>query len=173
MRVSASGGKRLSSLIFGRRVGELCVFSPWLLLAIFTLVSCGVSQKPSPLIVKDAWVRATVPGQSTTGGYLELRSEEPARLVQVTSPIAKTVEIHATRMENGIMQMELMKTLDLPAGETVSLTPGHRHLMLLQIKHPLSEGDKVRLTFLIERNDKTTSTIELDARVASGSGSDS
>ena len=39
--------------------------------------------------VKDAWVRGTVPGQSTTGGYLTLRSSEDARLVAVATPAAK------------------------------------------------------------------------------------
>ena len=55
--------------------------------------------------VKDAWVRGTVPGQSTTGAFATLESSEDAALVGIESPAAKQAQIHASDMKDGIMHM--------------------------------------------------------------------
>ena len=44
--------------------------------------------------VEDAWVRATVPGQSATGAFLRITSPVPAKLVGVSSAIAASTDLH-------------------------------------------------------------------------------
>lgn len=114
--------------------------------------------------VTDAWARATVPGQTVGAAYLKITSPVRARLVGVKSPIAKKVEIHSAKMEDGVMRMREMTGLDLPAGEIVELVPMGTHLMLMQLKSPLKEGTEIPLALIIEENKKRR-TVQIKAIV--------
>ena len=71
--------------------------------------------------VENAWVRGTVPAQTSTGAFMEITSKEAASLVGVSSPRAATVEIHEMRMDGNVMKMRMLDKLELPAGATVPL----------------------------------------------------
>jgi len=116
--------------------------------------------------VKDAWVRATVPGQKVAGAYLEIRSRSAARLVGVRSPVAKSAEIHSMSNDGGVMKMRHLDALDLPAGQSVRLEPNGNHIMLFDIKQPLEAGARVPLTLIIEQKGKRKS-VEVQAEVRS------
>ena len=54
-------------------------------------------------------------------------------------------------MNNGVMTMRpLDKGLPIEPGKTVKLAPGGYHLMLMDLKTPLKQGDKVPLTLEFE-----------------------
>jgi copper(I)-binding protein len=114
-------------------------------------------------VAKDAWVRATVAQQESTGAFLELTSPQDARLVEAHSPAAKVVELHEMRMAGNVMQMRPVKGIDLPAGKTVSLSPGGFHIMLIELNGQVKEGDSVPLTLVIEGKDKKRQTVEVKA----------
>jgi periplasmic copper chaperone A len=115
--------------------------------------------------VNEAWVRATVPGQSVAAGYMKLRSGEPATLVGIRTPLAPEAEVHEMSMQGGVMKMRPVNRLALPAGRVVELKPGGYHLMLMNVRKPLKTGDKVPLTLIIERQDKSREDIEVEAEV--------
>lgn len=117
---------------------------------------------------EDAWVRATVPGQSAAAGYMKLRSGEAATLVGVRTPIAPEAEVHEMSMQGGVMKMRPVDRLALPAGRVVELKPGGYHLMLMNVTKPLKDGDKVPLTLIIERQDKKREEVRIEADVRSG-----
>ena len=98
----------------------------------------------------DAWVRGTVPAQKTTGAFVTLTSTEEAKLVSVTTPAAKSAEIHATGEMGGVMHMHAVDTIALPAGRRVELKPGGFHIMLFGLTRAFAAGDKVPLTLTIE-----------------------
>ncbi len=102
------------------------------------------------VVVSDAWVRATVPGQHTAGAFMQLQSAVDARIVGASSSIAKVVEIHEMKLDGGVMKMRAVETLALPAGRPVTLSPGGYHVMMMGIAQPLREGDRVPLTFVVE-----------------------
>ncbi|MDH5352013.1 MAG: copper chaperone PCu(A)C, partial [Betaproteobacteria bacterium] len=81
-------------------------------------------------------------------------SPNAARLVGVSSPVAGVVEIHQTKMEGGVMRMRPVQAVELPAGKAVELKPGGYHVMLMQVKSPVKEGDTVPLTLVIESGGK-------------------
>ena len=110
---------------------------------------CGNAVAQS-VIVKDAWTRATAPGQTTAGVYLEIVSSTDAALVSVKSAIARSAEIHAMRMEDGVMKMRGVERLALPAGKAVRLEPGGLHIMLLGVTRPLRENETIPLELEIE-----------------------
>jgi copper(I)-binding protein len=102
--------------------------------------------------VSGAWARATMPGQQVAGVYMQLRSDVPARLIGVKSSAAETAELHQMSNEGGVMKMRHVDSLDLPAGEPVTLRPGGYHVMLFDIKRPLKAGEQVSVTLVIEES---------------------
>jgi copper(I)-binding protein len=115
--------------------------------------------------VKDPWVRATVSAQKATGAFMQITSDQDARLVEAKSPVAGVVEVHEMIMEKDVMKMRAVKGLDLPAGKSVELKPGGYHVMLMDLKQQMKEGDSVPLTLVVEGKDKKRSTIEVKATV--------
>ena len=113
--------------------------------------------------VKDPWVRATVPQQKSTGAFMQLTSAQPARLVSAQSPVAGVVEIHEMAMADNVMKMRAIPGLDLPAGKAVELKPGSYHVMLMDLKAPVKEGEIVPLTLVVEGKDGKKETLEIKA----------
>jgi copper(I)-binding protein len=106
-----------------------------------------------------------VPGQKVAGAYVKLSADKATRLVSAASPAAKTVEIHQMSMENGVMKMRALPGLDIPAGGSVELKPGGYHLMLIDLRKPLAEGDAIALTLRFQDAAGKVQTLELSAAV--------
>lgn len=133
------------------------------------LLGLGLAAAPAlaQLAVKDPWVRATVTGQKATGAYMQLADPAGARVVEARSSAAETVELHTMAMEGTTMRMRPVAAIDLPAGKPVELKPGGLHLMLINLKQPLSQGDSVELTLVVERDGKREN-VEIKAAVRAG-----
>lgn len=127
----------------------------------------ATSAHASGIEVKNVWARATVPGQKIGAVYLEITSDTAARLVKADSPAAATVELHAMAMKSGVMEMRRLDGLELQAGKTASLAPGGNHIMLIGLKKPLKEGDKVAVTLTVEKSPKVQEKVEVSAEVKS------
>lgn len=117
-----------------------------------------------------AWARATVPGQQASGAYLDIVSSEGGALVGAASPVAGVVEVHQMLLDGGVMKMRAAPRLPLPAGEKVSLKPGGYHIMLMDLKQPLREGDTIPLTLKVEGKGGKVSTVDVQAEIRSPSG---
>ena len=104
--------------------------------------------------VSDAWIRATAPGQKTAAGYMIIRnkSAQPERLVGGSSQAAAKVETHVSIKDGDIMRMREVKGYDVPAKGTFELKPNGSHLMLVDLKRPLKEGDKVPVVLKFEKS---------------------
>jgi len=100
--------------------------------------------------VKDAWARATVPGQKATGAFMTLTAKNGVKLVGAASPAAGVAEVHEMKMEGDVMKMRAMPTLDLPAGQTIELKPGGYHIMLMDLKSALAKDSTVELTLVFK-----------------------
>ncbi len=114
-----------------------------------------------PVQVKDAWVRATVPGQKGTGAFMKITSKAGTRLIGASSPLAGVTEVHEMKMEGDVMRMRALPALDLPAGKTVELKSGGYHLMLQDLKQDLPKGSTVPLTLLFKDSKGVQSRVEL------------
>ncbi len=112
---------------------------------------------------KEPWVRATVPAQSATGAFMQLNAAKSARLVEARSPAAGRVEIHEMVMADNVMKMRAVSGIDLPAGRAVELKPGGYHVMLMNLKGQIKEGDTVALTLIVENKDGKRETVEVKA----------
>lgn len=126
------------------------------------LMSALFSQAQAQVSVKDAWVRATVAQQKATGAFMQLRSEQDAKLISAQSPVAGVVEVHEMRMDGSIMRMRAVSSLTLPAGQAVDLKPGGYHVMLMDLKGQIQDGETVPLTLVVEGQDGKRQSIELN-----------
>jgi len=115
------------------------------------------------VVVKDAWVRATVPEQKSTGAFMQLTSTTGTRLVEARSTAARLVEIHEMSMDGNVMKMRAVPGVDLPAGKAVELKPGGYHVMLVDVKNQIKDGDNVPITLVFEGKDKKRETLEVKA----------
>lgn len=107
------------------------------------------------LKVAHPWARVTVPGQQVGGAFLSVNNTGSTadRLVGASSPAAERVEMHTMAMDaNNVMKMREVPAVELPAGQTVELQPSTAyHLMLVNLKAPLKQGDRVPLTLRFEK----------------------
>ena len=125
-------------------------FAPHLLTPILALSFCTLAAAQS-VDVKDAWARATVPGQKATGAFMKLTAKSDSKLVAGSSSVAGVVEVHEMKMDGGVMQMRAVQGgLDLPAGKTVELKPGGYHVMLMDLKLPLQKDTTIPLTLVFK-----------------------
>lgn len=115
--------------------------------------------------VADPWVRGTVAGQKATGAFMQLKSATDAALVGAASPVAKIVEVHEMKMDGGVMKMNAIDRLPLPAGKTVDLKPGSYHVMLMDLTQELKEGQSVPVTLTLEDKAGKKTTVEVKAVV--------
>nr|WP_262923616.1 MULTISPECIES: copper chaperone PCu(A)C [Pseudomonas] len=115
--------------------------------------------------VSDAWVRASVPHQQSTGAFMTLTASSDSKLVGVASTVAKTVQIHEMTMDGDVMGMREVKAVELPAGKAVSLDPSGYHVMLMGLNKQVKEGEQVPLTLTIEDAKGAKQTLQVQAPV--------
>lgn len=129
--------------------------------------------KAGDLVITQAWSRATPGGAKIAGGYLTIENKgaAPDRLIGGAGDVAGKVEIHEMAMNNGVMTMRpLDKGLPIEPGKTVKLAPGGYHLMLMDLKGPLKQGDKVPLTLEFEKAGKVTLSLDVQGVGAQAPG---
>ena len=114
------------------------------------------------LSVQHPWVRATVAGQKATGAFMELRASEPLELVGARSPITHVVQVHEMAVDHGVMKMRPVANIVVPAHGKAELKPGSYHVMLIDLKAPLKEGEAVPLTLSFD--DGSTQRIDAPVR---------
>ena len=114
------------------------------------------------LSIAGASARATPPGAPVGGVVLDVTNKGAAddRLVSASTPVAGRVEIHEMAMEGDIMRMRALPDgWPVPAGQTVSMQAGGQHLMLMELKGPLVEGQALPLTLRFEHAGEVALTV--------------
>lgn len=135
-------------------------------LATVMLLSLAASQVfAADITVKEPWIRATVPAATSSGAFMQLQSAQDARLIEVRSNVAATVEIHEMAMEGQTMRMHAVSGIDLPAGKPVDLSSGGYHVMLMDLKRQLKAGETVPLTLVIQKKGKKPESVAVEVPV--------
>jgi copper(I)-binding protein len=136
-------------------------------LSIAAAIVAAVTVTPAwaQVTVSAPWVRGTVQGQKATGAFMQLKSADGGALMAAESPVAGIVEIHEMKMENNVMRMRAIPKLELPAGQAVDLKPGGYHVMLMDLKQPLKQGDSVPIKLKFQGKDGKPQEIEIKAEV--------
>ena len=139
--------------------------------ALFAAPGRAQEIKAGDLVITQAWSRATPSGAKIAGGYLTIENKgaAPDRLVGGSGDIAGKVEVHEMSMNNGVMTMRsLDKGLAIEPGKTVKLAPGGYHLMIMDLKSPFKQGDKVPVTLEFEKAGKVKVSFDVQGVGAKG-----
>jgi len=129
--------------------------------------------KAGDLVISQEWARATPNGAKVGGGYvtIENKGSAPDRLIGASADFAGKIEVHEMTTENGVMKMRpVEKGLAIEPGKTVKLAPGGYHLMMMDLKSPLKQDDKVQVTLEFEKAGKVTVSLEVEGVGAQGPG---
>ena len=129
--------------------------------------------KAGDLVITQAWSRATPGGAKIAGGYLTIENKgtAPDRLIGGSAEVSDKIQVHEMTMNNGVMTMRpLDKGLTIEPGKTVKLAPGGYHLMLMDLKNPLRQGDKVPVTLEFEKAGKVNLSLDVQGVGAQAPG---
>jgi periplasmic copper chaperone A len=135
-------------------------------LVLFLGLGIAGAQSSASISVEKPFSRATPGGSKVGAGYMTIINKGNAadRLVSASSPAAGKVEIHEMTMQDGVMKMrELAGGFPIEAGKSASLAPHGTHLMLMDLKAPLKEGDKVPVTLNFEKAGKIEVTLDVQS----------
>jgi periplasmic copper chaperone A len=125
-----------------------------LAIAFFAVPASAQDYRVGTLEIGQPWTRATPPTAPTAGGFLTVTNKgaTPDKLISAKSPAADMVQIHTMKMEGNIMRMrEQDGGVEIAPGATVALAPGHLHLMMMGLKVPFKQGEKVPVTLVFEK----------------------
>ena len=106
-------------------------------------------------MVHNAWIRPTVQGQNGAVYFvLNNHSAEADELVAASSNITDSVEIHESSMVEGtdVMQMNQVFSVPLNGGSEVTFKPGGLHIMLVDVKREIKNGETVEITLHFKKH---------------------
>lgn len=119
----------------------------------------------SDVLVTNAWLRESVPGQKSASLQLNLTVSKQARLVRVSSPWAASVEIQRLSPSQGKMVARAVPDVLLSRNHTLVFGERSVALMMVGLKQPLNEGDHVPVSLTVEFPGKRERTVTVEAEV--------
>ena len=133
-------------------------------LAAGLLFSAGVLAGAADNVsVQDPYVRLAPPNAAATGAFMVIRNtgDKDVKLVKADNPVSKATELHTHLNEGGVMKMRPVQAIEIKAKGEAVLKPGGLHVMMIDLKAPLKEGDSVPITLTFDDG----SSKQVDAKV--------
>lgn len=90
------------------------------------------------------------------------------RLIRAVSPVFGRVEIHLSSREDGVMKMQMVNGVDVPAGDAAELKPGGYHVMLFDAAKLFKDGDMFPMTLTFEKAGDVDIKVMVDKRITMG-----
>ena len=114
--------------------------------------------------VKDGWIRLMPGGMAMQAGFgrIDNHCPMPATIVSASSAAYGSVELHESKVVDGINRMRAVPELRIVPDGAVVLQPGGLHLMLMEPRATLKEGSRVAIEFKLK--DGRTVLGEFEAR---------
>jgi len=130
------------------------------IVCLFAIFATTVHASES-LQVSDAWVPEAPPVASVMAGYLAIHNPgaQDVTISAVRSADFASVEMHETRMQDGMARMVRQDKLVIPAGKTVMFERGGLHLMLMQPQRSFRMGDRIRFELVTSAGAVTFSAV--------------
>jgi periplasmic copper chaperone A len=139
------------------------------LAALSVCASLGAKEADhASLVIELPHAMATAPGQPHGAVFFKSISNKAAQADQLIggrAAVSKSVEVHRMEMENNIMKMREIVGVELPANSKVMLGRGNKegyHLMLMNLKAPLKEGERFPMTLIFKRAGELEVTVTVE-----------
>ncbi len=134
------------------------------MLAAGLLFSAGVLAGAADNVsVQDPYVRLAPPNAAATAAFMVIRNtgDKDVKVVKADNPVSKATELHTHLNEGGVMKMRPVPAIEIRAKGEAVLRPGGLHVMMIDLKAPMKEGDSVPITLTFDDG----SSKQVDARV--------
>jgi hypothetical protein len=130
--------------------------SPLVATALSLAVSAALAHdyKAGAITINPPWARATPHGATVGAGYFTLTNAGPTadRLVGATAAAADHIEVHEMSMVDGVMRMRPVQGgVEIKPGQTVEFKSNAFHLMMIDLKQPLQQGQRIKGTLTFEK----------------------
>lgn len=122
-------------------------------------------QAADSIRIENAYIRTMPPGQKVTAMFVELHNDsaQSHKLVAATSDASEHVELHEHIKVDGMMRMQQVESIAIPAKTMTALKPGGYHIMLINLKQNLTIGQKVPVTLRFEDDSSVPLQVEVKA----------
>jgi copper(I)-binding protein len=143
--------------------------------ALFALITSALAApglaRAADVSVRAAVLRASIGKSPNTAGYMTLINDgaAPDRLVSARCACAGMVMIHKTEMAHGMAMMADAPAVVVPAHGQVRFQPGGLHLMVMDLKKPLIEGDSQDVVLVFEHAGPVTARFAVRSHVEADS----
>jgi copper(I)-binding protein len=129
-----------------------------IVLAALLLPACFANAheyKAGELEIAHPWSQELPPNAPTVAAYFVIHNEGKTadRLLSVDTPIAAEAQLHEHVMQNDVMKMQHVPSVEIPAGGEVTFAPMAYHVMLLNLqdRSPLTDGKSFAMTLHFEK----------------------
>lgn len=142
-----------------------------LTLTIAAILASATGVSASSVMVMQAFARASAtPAATAAAAYVSVMNHgaEADRLIAVSSPAARTAEVHKSEEVDGVMKMAPAGALELPLHGTLEMKPGGYHIMLMGLAAPLRKGDEIEITLRFEKAGDVTVRVPVGGVAAGG-----
>jgi periplasmic copper chaperone A len=119
------------------------------------------------IVIEHPYATATPPGLKNGAAYFKAiknNGKQADKLVSAQTSSAGSVEIHTMSMDGNVMRMREVSGIDLPAGGATVFGQGTDkgyHLMLMNLKDPLKDGDSFKLKLKFEKAGDTEVVVQV------------
>ncbi|MBB5686998.1 copper chaperone PCu(A)C [Sphingobium boeckii] len=121
-------------------------------IAAVMLASCA---KEEELYVDKSWVTLPAVGGNPAAAYFTIHGG-PAddALISVTTDTAIRTEMHESMSHGGMMTMQPLSNVPVPAKSTVEFKPGGKHVMFFELRSTAKPGGALRMVLTFQRGDR-------------------
>lgn len=131
------------------------------------------AEAAASVTVEGAWARPAKTDAAmgaTSAIYFTLHNAgtaDDALVGAKAEAVAGKTEVHETVMDaSGAMKMQPAPRVAVPAGGAVEFKPGGLHVMLMDLKKDLAEGDTFQVTLTFEKSGEKTVDVTVKAQPA-------
>ncbi len=139
-------------------------------LTLAALLACAVpalaaEYRAGDLLIDQPWSRELPPNAPAGAAYFTLHNAAGSadRLVGASTPRAGHSELHTHVHRDGLMKMEEVPSVEVPASGAVHFQPGGLHVMLFDLKQPLKAGEQFPLTLEFEKAGKVEVQVQVQS----------
>ena len=105
------------------------------------------------LHIEHPWSREMPPVAPTAAAYFVVHNKgaQADRLIGVQTPVAGKAEMHEHLHADGVMKMQQVQSVEVPAGGELKFAPMGYHVMLFELKQQAKEGERFPLILTFEK----------------------
>jgi copper(I)-binding protein len=124
------------------------IFVRIIFLLIISLFLMPIFGAESKININHPWIREAHQGAEVLAAYMEINNQSlhSQTLVGARSVDFKSIMLHQSMTKEGMTHMHHAKKIEIKAGTTLQFSEHGYHLMLMNPKKIIKQGDKIQIS---------------------------